>query len=242
MPATHGDPSLPYHELPAANFMPHIIPSKSIAMRAEDIRPLQFKPEWTIPMNISTTKSIVPDIDDLGQISYMDPEGEQVEDTYYGWSRAFCENMKARRRGSTHNARRTRSRSYSSGSSRSRSRSPHKRRRLSSASEASSPGPAPGLGASSNHKNKFRPPPRSRSTSPPPAMGPSLGSQNTTNVPPPPNFPPSGLPTVPPMPFLLGPNGVPMPPPRPPNWNGPWPPPLPPPPPPPGHQGMWNSR
>ncbi|RMZ79809.1 hypothetical protein DV738_g3119, partial [Chaetothyriales sp. CBS 135597] len=42
MPATHGDPSQPFYELPAGNLMLHIIPNKAIPMHAHSIRPLQF--------------------------------------------------------------------------------------------------------------------------------------------------------------------------------------------------------
>ncbi|RMD43296.1 hypothetical protein DV735_g1799, partial [Chaetothyriales sp. CBS 134920] len=42
MPGTHGDPSLPFYELPAGNLMLHIVPNKAIPMRAHSIRPLQF--------------------------------------------------------------------------------------------------------------------------------------------------------------------------------------------------------
>lgn len=252
MPASHGDPSLPFHELPAANFMPHIIPNKSIAMRAEDIRPLQFKPGPADEVLAGVVKKflkeverledtweylddegIVPDIDDLGQMSYRDEDGELVEDSYYGWSRSFCERMKDRLKVSQGRGRRTRSRSYSSGSSRSRSR--HKRRRLSSSSDGSSRGPSQGLDASNNGRAG-----PVRSASPPPALGHSLPGQARHNT-----TPQSFAVPVPPvhaMPFLLGPNGLPIPPPRPPNWNCPWPPPLLPPPPPPGYSSSWAQR
>lgn len=229
MPSSHGDPSLPYHELPAGNLMPHIIPNRTVAMRPEDIRPLQFKagPADEPLIDVVRTflkevemianpyeqldeEGIVPDVDDLGQLVYRNEDGETVSDTYYGWSRSFCDKMRNQRHGASDNPVRGRSRSYSS----SRSRSPHKRRRFSGSSRTSSP-----------HM--------SRNLSPAPVSPPSFQTQYSTRG----TYPesrqggafvkpiePAAIPPSLPVP-PLGPGGLPLPPPRPPNWNGPWPPP-----------------
>ncbi|KAL9626904.1 MAG: hypothetical protein Q9164_007765, partial [Protoblastenia rupestris] len=42
MPASHGDSSTPYYDLPAGNLMPHIMPNRSIPIRIDDVRALQF--------------------------------------------------------------------------------------------------------------------------------------------------------------------------------------------------------
>ncbi|SLM35026.1 CID domain [Lasallia pustulata] len=42
MPATHGDPSVPYYDLPAGNMMPHIIPNSTTPINAQLLKPLQF--------------------------------------------------------------------------------------------------------------------------------------------------------------------------------------------------------
>ncbi|KMU75877.1 hypothetical protein CISG_10410 [Coccidioides immitis RMSCC 3703] len=42
MPATHGDPMASYHELPAGNLLPHIIPNSSIPIKTQSVKALQF--------------------------------------------------------------------------------------------------------------------------------------------------------------------------------------------------------
>jgi CID domain len=146
MPASHGDPSTPYHDLPAGNMMPHIMPNRSVPIRPQEIRALQFaagpadeslvvavKDFMTAVaeidsggMDVREDEGIIEDIDELGQHSIRDETGELVSGrTYYGWSHDFCDKMKSR--GQRKDIRSGRERSYSS--SRSRSRSPRKRRR-----------------------------------------------------------------------------------------------------------------
>ena len=154
MPATHGDPSMPYYDLPAGNIMPHIIPNSAAPIRPDNVRALQFvagpaerslvdamrvfladvaKSEGSTHHQIED--GVLEDIDDLGQISYRDETDEILPgDSYYGWSRAFCEKMKDRRGGKSGRA--SRARSYST--SRSPSRSPHKRRRYSGSASSRS--------------------------------------------------------------------------------------------------------
>ncbi len=149
MPPSHGDPSTPYHDLPAGNLMPHIMPNKSVPIRTDDVRALQFvagpadetlvialKDFMTVvagidngAVDVRDDQATIEDIDDLGQHLVCDEAGQLVTGrTYYGWSRDFCEKMK--RRGGEKGARGGRERSDSS--SRSRSRSTRKRRRYSS--------------------------------------------------------------------------------------------------------------
>lgn len=149
MPPSHGDPSTPYHDLPAGNLMPHIMPNRSVPIRTDDVRALQFvagpadetlvialKDFMTAAagidneaVNIRDDHFTIEDIDDLGQHLLRDEAGQFVTGrTYYGWSGDFCEKMKGR--GDEKGARAGRGRSHSS--SRSRSRSPRKRRRYSS--------------------------------------------------------------------------------------------------------------
>ncbi|KAL2363629.1 hypothetical protein RJZ56_003483 [Blastomyces dermatitidis] len=152
MPATHGDPSAPYHELPAGNLMPHIIPNSTAPIRPQAVKPLQFLAGPADESLVTAVKNFLNDvdkiynsngeamdggddveIDELGQIIVRDPvTGEVVDgETYYGWSRSFCEKMKKRRDGKL--GRRSESRSLSPSRSRSRSRSysARKRRRYS---------------------------------------------------------------------------------------------------------------
>ncbi|KAF9887299.1 hypothetical protein FE257_010294 [Aspergillus nanangensis] len=136
MPSTHGDSSTPYYDLPAGNMVPHIIPNSTVALRPDSIKPLQFLAGPADDKLVTALKSFlkdvdqiygtgkperqedeVIDIDELGQTVLRDVNtGEILDgDTYYGWSRSFCQQMKNRNV-------RTDSRS------RSRSRSPRKRR------------------------------------------------------------------------------------------------------------------
>ena len=155
MPASHGDPYTPYYDLPAGNMMPHIMPNKSVPIRPDDVRALQFvagpaddslvvavKDFMTAVEKIDDhlldfgyDEGIVGDVDQLGQPLLRDEVGVPVAGrTYYGWSREFCEKMKGRR--GRNDGRPGRRRSYSS--SRSRSRSPRKRRRYSDGASSSS--------------------------------------------------------------------------------------------------------
>jgi hypothetical protein len=272
MPSTHGDPSMPYFDLPAGNLMPHIIPNSSVAITPDQVRVLQFVPgpaddglvhalkDFLKEVeNISNSAhsdegAIVRDIDDLGQVSYQDDNGEIVDgDTYYGWSRTFCEKMKKRRQDG--GSRQGRARSYSSdrsssrSRSRSRSRSPRKRRRYSDSISSRS--------ASRSRSSRSRSPrdgrrngsyrrrtshdhgqqSTSRSYSPeqpnplPAAPLSQANSQRGFASQPSPSTiaqnqsPPFNIPPnqIPFQPHL-GPGGLPLPPPPPPNYSGPWPP------------------
>ncbi|KAL4918503.1 hypothetical protein BDW62DRAFT_181561 [Aspergillus aurantiobrunneus] len=239
MPPTHGDPSTPYYDLPAGNLIPHIIPNSTIPLRPDMIKPLQFlagppdeKLVTALKVFLTDVDRIynpgepdqadgIVDIDELGQTVVRDEiTGEILEgETYYGWSRPFCQQMKKR------NARDTRQ-------SESRSRSPPKRRRYSDSasddSRRSSRSRSPRRNRyDSRDRSYSRSRSRSRSYSPPPA--PRAQHQPSHQDPhrhnpyqqPGPGYPPQ----PPPMPFP--PSGA-YPPPPPPNYQGVWPPPPPP--------------
>jgi hypothetical protein len=265
MPGTHGDPSLPFYELPAANFMPHILPNRKISMRTDSIRPLQFAPGPADDALVNAVKDflkdveridntqvedegIVADIDDLGQTSYHNEAGDVVGDTYYGWSRAFCERMRSRNQRPANGSRdRTRSRSYSSSPSRSRSRSREPRlgkrrysRSRSDRSMSTSRSRRRSRYADDDHMSRSPSTPRfAQSANRQPT--PQVQSARPVQPPPPPPSAPANLyqppsqtfqPPPPPPPPPLMPGYIPVPPPRPPNWpaNAPWPPAPPPPP------------
>ena len=270
MPATHGDPATPYYDLPAGNLLPFLEPGSAASIRPEQIRPLRFHPGPADRPLVNALKDFLKDvdsmehkynhrdknaeiteIDEMGQITIRDEAGDVSGDTYYGWSRAFCEKMKRRRNGldSGNKARRSLSRE----SSRSSSRSPRKRRRYSDSEDSRSASRSrsrPGFRATSPAKmsreqTRWQQPQVPRSYIPGPG---------TASRPVPPSLPLSSIAFNAPA---LGPNGIPVPPPRPPNWNGPWPPPppigvpfpppnfvqntnFPPPPPPPGYPGSYD--
>ncbi|KAL4929654.1 RNA polymerase II-binding domain-containing protein [Aspergillus undulatus] len=235
MPPTHGDPSTPYYDLPAGNLIPHIIPNSTAPLRPDMIKPLQFlagpADEKLVtalkvfladvgriysPGELNPEDGIV-DIDELGQTVVRDEiTGDILEgETYYGWSRSFCQQMKKR------NAR-------GASESRSRSRSPPKRRRYNSASDDSRYRSR----SRSQSRRRYDSRSRSRSRSYSPAPAALTPSQHQPPLPPPHHRPNSyaqqGYPPQPPpqMPFL--PSGNAFPPPPPPNYQGAWPPPPPP--------------
>jgi len=147
MPQSHGDPSTPYHDLPAGNMMPHILPNRPVPLRPEEIRALQFVAgpaddslvvavkdflaaveKIENHVDVRDDEGSVEDIDELGQPLIRDETRDLVAArTYYGWSHEFCDKMKSRV--GKNYTRSGRERSYSSSSS--RSRSPRKRRRYS---------------------------------------------------------------------------------------------------------------
>ncbi|PKY03870.1 hypothetical protein P168DRAFT_327900 [Aspergillus campestris IBT 28561] len=210
MPATHGDASTPFYDLPAGNLFPHIIPSVTVPLRPDSIKPLQFlagpadeKLVTALKVFLSDAERIydaskpepkedqIVDIDELGQTVIRDgPTGDIVAgSTYYGWSRGFCQEMKKRDTSSSFRSR-----------SRSRSRSDTPRRRRYSDSLASDDS------RWSRSRSRSRTPPRrqghydSRSRSP---SGRGSGSRERSYSPQPPAPrsvpPPPSLPQQPPF-------------------------------------------
>ena len=119
MPALHGDSSTPYYDLPAGNMMPHISPDPFHSINPDLVKPLQLAPgvadsnlviavkDFLQDVNrmfdaeIADEETIFADIDELGQPLIRDEVTGELTggDSYYGWSRSFCEKMKARRIG-----------------------------------------------------------------------------------------------------------------------------------------------
>ncbi|KAL9623933.1 MAG: hypothetical protein Q9160_001925 [Pyrenula sp. 1 TL-2023] len=120
MPATHGDPSTLCYDLPAGNLMPHIIPNSLVPIRPDAVRPLQFSAGPADESLVNAVKDFLYDVEkidnpsmsreeDEGLIVDIDSLGQRVvhletgeidlnaSDTYYGWSRAFCDKIKNRR-------------------------------------------------------------------------------------------------------------------------------------------------
>jgi hypothetical protein len=160
MPATHGDPSTPWYDLPAGNLMPHIVPNSTRPINPGMIKPLQFVAGPADGALVAAVQGLLDDvkgifegeadlderphwdIDELGQPIVLDEiTGEVIEgEGYYGWSLSFCEKMKRRRKGldaPDEERDRDRDRALSS-RSRSSSRA-RKRRRYSGSSDGSSP-------------------------------------------------------------------------------------------------------
>lgn len=166
LPSMHGDASTPWYDLPAANWLPVIEPNSIRPMNPSMIRPLQLAGGPADKGLVQAVKKLLRDVDkiyaednrseedslvdisQMGEVIERDEMGDIVSgETYYGWSRTFCEKMKARRRGdamdidsdrrgrgasSRSNSRScSRSRSRDRSSSRGSSRPVFKRRRLS---------------------------------------------------------------------------------------------------------------
>lgn len=249
MPNLHGDPSTPYYDLPAANMVPLITPNSTKPINSQRMRPLEFKPGPADKKLVSAVEglirdmehiydgssnqeedAVIPDIDFMGQEIVLDEMGERTGgDTYYGWSRTFCENMrkklKSGRKGSSRSRSRSQSRDMGSRSSRSRSRSPRKRRRPFGSSRSRSPSRNRRRGRYSSSRSRSRSPSRSRYTADRPQFefgGSKSSFTDQSSVPPLPNILPG---VFPPIPMMN--NGTPLPPPRSSNWAGPWPPPPP---------------
>ena len=144
MPATHGDSSAPYYDLPAANMMAQIIPNLPDPIKPQFLKPLQFTPGPADPSLViamkdflkdvdilygdkdDTREAVLVDVDEFGRIISRDgTTGEVVEvESYYGWSKTFCEKMQRKKIGKQDD-------SWSRGRSESfdRIQSPRKRRR-----------------------------------------------------------------------------------------------------------------
>ncbi|KAK2777765.1 hypothetical protein CKAH01_11962 [Colletotrichum kahawae] len=172
IPSMHGDPNTPWFDLPAANWLPHLEPNSTKPMNPNMIKPLQLAPGPADKALAKAVKDLLADVERLysksaasqqpdQQSTDLSEMGERVVldevtgeviggETYYGWSRNFCEKMKQRKKGKPGGDRRSRGRGRSSSRSRSRSFSPgrssrsdsppaFKRRRLSPDSRSRSP-------------------------------------------------------------------------------------------------------
>jgi len=172
MPASHGDPSVPWYWLPAANMIRHIMPSPSSPIPVREMKPLQLPagPANGALANVvrdflkdveriysgsgDEDEGIVVDIDEIGQPLIRDEvTGELATvDGYYGWSTTFCESMKRIRgkhaRPNGGKSALAEHRNNSRSRSRSRSSSPRKRRRYSSSVDSAHDEQRPSRGGS----------------------------------------------------------------------------------------------
>src|SRR5690606_27507405 len=102
LPEQHGDPSLPFYDLPAANMIPHMIANTTTPISAKNVKPIKFdsrKPSQELIAAVDDLVRSVADMygnqdigkadsDAIGGTVGIDGEG------YYGWSKSFCESMK----------------------------------------------------------------------------------------------------------------------------------------------------
>ncbi|KAI8275594.1 hypothetical protein K4K56_001327 [Colletotrichum sp. SAR 10_98] len=121
IPSMHGDPNTPWFDLPAANWLPHLEPNSTKAMNPNMIKPLQLAPGPADKALAKAVKDLLADVERLysksaapqqpdQQSTDLSEMGERVildeitgevigGETYYGWSRNFCEKMKQRKKG-----------------------------------------------------------------------------------------------------------------------------------------------
>ena len=171
MPAMHGDPVTPYYDLPAGNMIPHIIPNSSRPINPQLVKPLQLAAGPAEPSLVAAVQGFIKDvdrlyeshgvvregnivdIDELGQILVRDEvTGDLVgRETYYGWSKQFCDNMKERGRPDDTFDRRRRPGSYSRG----RSVSPRKRKRYSQYDNSSESHGSPQSSTPSRSRSRY---------------------------------------------------------------------------------------
>ena len=147
LPAMHGDPSTPWFDLPAANWLPHMQPNSTKPMNPNLIKPLRLAPGLADKGLVDAVKQLLSnverlfvksanadseepytDLNEMGERVVIDKLTSEITSgqTYYGWSRDFCTKMSRRQKGgNANNDRRGRSDSRESSSP------AHKRRRLS---------------------------------------------------------------------------------------------------------------
>lgn len=181
LPSVHGSSTTPWYDLPASTWLPHLTPNSTRPMFPHLIQPIQMTAGPADKAVVDAVQQLlrkanrlyngqddkdspdeVTDINELGERIILDAVNGQViaGETYYGWSRPFCERMKARQnkaRGkSIPDTGRPRSRSMSSMSSRSRSRSysPQRKRRRSISAHRSNPNSPRRRNASPDHTRK----------------------------------------------------------------------------------------
>lgn len=145
LPSMHGDASTPWYDLPAANWLPVIEPNSTRPMNPSMIKPLQLASGPADKSLVEAVQKLLGDVDkiyaqdvrldsdlavaeisQMGEVIERDEMGDVVGgETYYGWSRGFCEKLKQRKNGDAmdlDDTQRRRSSSRSDSPSRSRSR------------------------------------------------------------------------------------------------------------------------
>ena len=80
IPASHGDPSTPYPDLPAGNMMPHIMPNKSVPIRPDDVRALHFVAGPADEALVVAVKDFMTAVDKIDAAVDVDDDGGIVEE------------------------------------------------------------------------------------------------------------------------------------------------------------------
>ncbi|EPS38957.1 hypothetical protein H072_7251, partial [Dactylellina haptotyla CBS 200.50] len=126
LPALHGDPTVPYHDLPATTMLPLMRPNSPTPINTRFLKPIVLKagpPPKALAEAVDVfVKSVdkmwyggdmrvMPDVDEMGVdiIKPLDGQDDDLldepdmikntEEGYYGWSRGFAIQMMKRRKG-----------------------------------------------------------------------------------------------------------------------------------------------
>ncbi|KAK0626532.1 hypothetical protein B0T14DRAFT_397428, partial [Immersiella caudata] len=118
MPSIHGDPTTPWYDLPAGNWLPVLEPNSTRPMNPSMIKPLMLSAGPADKGLVEAVKKLLvdvekiyskdvdvnasaPDISQMGELIDLNGTDDEVigGETYYGWSREFCKKMQLRKRG-----------------------------------------------------------------------------------------------------------------------------------------------
>ncbi|KAK6339432.1 hypothetical protein TWF718_008848 [Orbilia javanica] len=126
LPALHGDPAAPYHDLPATTMLPLMRPNSPTPINTRSVKPIPMKAgpppkqlSEAVDMFVKSVDKmwyggdmrVLPDVDELGVdiIKPLDIQDEDFlddpedsrnkEEGYYGWSRGFAIQMTKRQKG-----------------------------------------------------------------------------------------------------------------------------------------------
>ncbi|CAI7624774.1 unnamed protein product [Penicillium bialowiezense] len=112
VPSTHGDTSAPHHDVPAGNFIPHIMPRLTLPLQPTSVKPIQllggpadgklvqilkdFVGHVDQIGDTSDLKDADADVDELGELTLRDEITKDILDgeNYNGWTRAFSQQTK----------------------------------------------------------------------------------------------------------------------------------------------------
>lgn len=207
MPSSHGDSSTAWNHLPAASWLAQLLSDPNRPMRRDHIRPAQLAPALSQENFVNRVRSTLSAVEALfqeapaqtktnldftllGEVQKQDGSSEHDTsmDTYWGWSRIICHNMKERRQKAASkppSTRRSRSRSPYRSSSANRSRRSPKRFKRSSRSRSRDNSRSPrrrrspgGLGSRDTCRDRPGNSSYSRSRSPAPPRGRSDGRRS----------------------------------------------------------------
>ncbi|RGP76390.1 hypothetical protein FLONG3_5274 [Fusarium longipes] len=110
LPSFHGDHSVPWYDLPATTWLPHLTPNSTKPMFPDQIRPIQLAPGPADKVLVTAVQDLLGevermfskeqkwngdstnDLNGLGERVILDEiTGDIIGgETYYGWSRQFC--------------------------------------------------------------------------------------------------------------------------------------------------------